>query len=60
MAVPRNRHSNQRKNTRRAHHALKPKQALKCSNCGENKLPHTICQACGAYGNGLMYKAEEE
>ena len=50
MAVPRNRHSNARKNSKRAHHAKKPKGLANCSNCTAPRLPHTICQACGAYG----------
>lgn len=60
MAVPRNRLSNARKNSRRAHHAKAPKHAPSCKSCGEAKLPHTICGACGAYGNGLVYKTEAE
>jgi len=59
MAVPRNRHSNARKNSRRAHHAKKPKVTLTCSNCNQPKLPHVICGSCGAYGNGLNYGSKE-
>nr|WP_268743541.1 50S ribosomal protein L32 [Chlamydia pecorum] len=33
MAVPRNRHSNARKNIRRSHLAKKPRHAAICSNC---------------------------
>jgi large subunit ribosomal protein L32 len=60
MAVPRNRLSNSRKNSKRAHHAKKPKQANKCSNCGSMKLPHVLCTSCGSYGNGLAYGSNEE
>jgi len=60
MAVPRNRLSNARKNSRRAHHAKKPKNTVKCNKCSTAKLPHTICQSCGAYGNGLMYGSTDE
>lgn len=49
MAVPRNRLSNSRKNTKRSHHAKKQKCLASCSNCSSQKLPHTICQACGTY-----------
>ena len=48
MAVPRNRHSNARKNSKRAHHAKKPKCFASCS-CGEKTLPHVVCPACGCY-----------
>ncbi len=50
MAVPRNRLSNARKNSRRAHHAKKPVNSTKCQ-CGAIRLPHTICASCGMYGN---------
>lgn len=60
MAVPRNRHSNARKNTRRAHHAKKAKVTIKCNSCGSSKLPHALCPSCGAYGNGLNYGENQE
>lgn len=60
MAVPRNRTSNQRKNTRRAHHAKKPKSCSPCTNCGTERLPHRICPSCGYYGNRSVLKQEEE
>lgn len=49
MAVPRNRMSNARKNSRRSHHAKKPKQLGRCSHCGCAKLLHTLCAKCGHY-----------
>jgi large subunit ribosomal protein L32 len=59
MAVPRNRHSNARKNTRRAHHALKGTQLNTCSNCGAMCLPHRMCGSCGFYkGRAIKVAAE--
>jgi large subunit ribosomal protein L32 len=58
MAVPRNRHSNARKNSKRAHHAKKPKSTSLCSNCGASKLPHVLCNACGSY-NGRTVVTKE-
>jgi large subunit ribosomal protein L32 len=58
MAVPRNRHSNARKNSKRAHHAKKPKQMASCSTCKSPKLPHVICPACGSY-NGRAVVSKE-
>jgi large subunit ribosomal protein L32 len=49
MAVPRNRLSNARKNSKRSHHAKKPKLLATCENCGIARLPHHSCQACGIY-----------
>ncbi|WP_079989513.1 50S ribosomal protein L32 [Candidatus Protochlamydia phocaeensis] len=51
MAVPRNRMSNARKNSKRAHHAKKPKNLSVCSNCGTPRLSHYSCQACGTYAD---------
>lgn len=60
MAAPRNRHSNARKNTKRAHHAKTPKNTSACPNCGAARLPHTLCQACGNYGGRQVIAREEE
>ena len=54
MAVPRNRHSNARKNSKRSHHAKKPINLIKCKNCGSACLPHVICASCGAYGERIV------
>ncbi len=51
MAVPRNRTSNARKNSRRAHHAKKPKNIFECPNCKVYKVSHVACAACGQYDN---------
>lgn len=50
MAVPRNRMSNARKNSKRAHHAKKPKHLATCSQCGIARRPHFSCSGCGSYG----------
>jgi len=60
MAVPRNRMSNARKNSKRAHHAKKPKIATPCSNCGSSRLPHRICSSCGHYAGRAIFKQEEQ
>lgn len=56
MAVPRNRLSNARKNSKRSHHAKKPKQLSTCTNCGGPHLPHVSCKACGAYAGNVPEK----
>lgn len=38
-----------RTHRRRAHDALKPVKLVRCDNCGELKLPHTVCPSCGYY-----------
>ena len=51
MAVPRNRHSNARKNIKRSHHAKVKKNLCICGNCKKTIMPHRICNFCGFYGN---------
>ncbi|MFA6916176.1 MAG: 50S ribosomal protein L32 [Parachlamydiales bacterium] len=59
MAVPRNRHSTARKNSKRSHHAKKPVHTSKCTNCGAEHRPHRICPSCGTYkGSVVVQKAE--
>lgn len=55
MAVPRNRTSNAKKNSRRAHHAKKPKNLSACSNCAKPRMPHRMCPSCGHYDGKPVY-----
>jgi large subunit ribosomal protein L32 len=50
MAVPKKRTSKMRKNMRRAHDHLTFTAAVDlCPSCGEIKLLHRVCMACGSY-----------
>lgn len=49
MAVPRNRHSTARKNSKRAHHAKKPVHFVACKNCDAPSQLHRVCPSCGQY-----------
>ena len=50
MAVPKRKVSKARRDTRRnSHWKLELPTLVKCSNCGEFKLPHRVCKACGTY-----------
>lgn len=50
MAVPKKRTSKSRKGMRRSHHAIKHTAAAElCPSCGELKLRHHVCAACGTY-----------
>jgi large subunit ribosomal protein L32 len=49
MAVPKKKISKARRNSRRAHDALKASAHAECPNCGELKRPHHVCAACGYY-----------
>ena len=56
MPNPKHRHSKTRRDLRRAHDFLKPKQTSKCPECGWDKLPHRVCPSCGHY-KGVQVKA---
>jgi len=49
MAVPKKKVTQSRRNNRRSHHALVAASLNECPNCGEVKLPHHVCGACGFY-----------
>ena len=57
MAVPKKKISKSRRDMRRAHHALKLAGSVECPNCGELKLPHHICGACGHYKDREVFEA---
>jgi large subunit ribosomal protein L32 len=58
MAVPKRKTSPSKRNMRRSHDALKPVQYQECPDCGELKLPHNICIACGHYKGREILKSE--
>ena len=49
MAVPKKRSSRSVRGMRRAHHALEITPAVEICECGETKLRHHLCEACGRY-----------
>jgi large subunit ribosomal protein L32 len=59
MAVPRNRLSNSRKNSKRSHHAKSKKHLIACSKCSKKILPHCVCEHCGCY-NDKQYIVNEK
>ena len=58
MAVPKRKVSPSRRGMRRAHDALKPEPFQECSNCGELKRQHNMCQACGHYNGREILSIE--
>lgn len=61
MAVPKKKTSPSRRSMRRAHDALKKVASMECPQCGERKLPHHICPACGQYkGRQVLEKPVDE
>jgi large subunit ribosomal protein L32 len=56
MAVPKKKTSKSKRNMRRAHDALKPLNLCPCSKCGAPRLPHSVCETCGTYGDKTIPK----
>ena len=60
--APQRRISKTRKRQRRSHFALDNPSMMVCPNCGEVKLAHTVCKACGYYAGKQVkeIKVKEE
>lgn len=60
MAVQQNRKTRSKRGMRRSHDSLTPKNSNECPNCGELKLPHHVCGACGHYAGREVVRAADE
>lgn len=49
MAVPKRRHSHQRKNKRKSQWKVSAPTTIVCPHCGQSKRPHRVCLHCGHY-----------
>ena len=56
MGVPKSKITRSKRGLRRAHDGIISRQYGECSNCGELKLSHHVCDACGYYGSGNKQK----
>jgi large subunit ribosomal protein L32 len=60
MAVPKSKVSKQRRNKRRsAHWKLAAPNLTACSKCGELKLSHQMCLACGTYNGRVVIAGDD-
>jgi large subunit ribosomal protein L32 len=57
--LPKKKISRGRRDRRRAHHALKSRNLVQCSNCGESRLPHHVCGNCGFYQGREIIEIEQ-
>lgn len=61
MANPRRKHSKARSRHRRAqyYNRLEAPTTKECPNCGETKLMHRACPACGQYRGRQILEQKE-
>jgi large subunit ribosomal protein L32 len=57
---PKRKHSSGRRDRRRGHDGLTALNLVACSNCGELRLPHTVCPSCGHYQGREVVTVEKE
>jgi len=57
---PKRKHSKGRRDRRRSQDALQAINLVQCSNCGEMRLPHTVCSNCGHYQGREVIAVEKE
>ncbi|MFP6564709.1 MAG: 50S ribosomal protein L32 [Myxococcota bacterium] len=60
MAVPKQKTSKAKRDSRRAHDALPAPTRSRCPQCEAPKLPHRICSACGTYRDRKVIRGEED
>ena len=57
---PKRKLSKGRRDRRRAHDFLTTSNLVQCSNCGEMRMPHTVCPNCGFYQGREVVAMEKE
>ncbi len=60
MPNPHSRHSRCRRDKRRANWKGTIPMLIKCSDCGEPKLPHRVCTSCGHYNGRKVIEIVEK
>jgi large subunit ribosomal protein L32 len=58
MAVPKKKTSPANRNKRPTHQARNVPSFQECKNCGELKIPHNLCTACGHYNGREVVSSE--
>ncbi len=59
MAVPKRKKSKSKRDMRRTHQKTDGPNLSTCPECGEAKLPHHACPACGYYKGRKVIETEE-
>lgn len=59
MGAPKKKTTRLKRGHRRSHHHVKSGAFVKCNNCGELKIPHSVCPACGYYKKEQVLEVSE-
>jgi large subunit ribosomal protein L32 len=59
-ALPKRKIQQGRRNRRRSHLALKPRQLVACAQCHEPHMPHHVCPNCGTYNGVEVIEVKEK
>lgn len=60
MAVPKRKTSKARRDKRRSSHwKLDEPGIVACPNCGEYRMPHRVCRACGYYNGRKVLEVKK-
>lgn len=60
MAIPANKVSNARRNSRRANWKLSLPGIAECPHCHESMLAYRVCKNCGYYGGKKVIEIKED
>ena len=60
MPVPKRKTSKSKRDKRRTHQKIDAPNVSVCPECGESKLPHHACLACGSYKGRTVIETDEE
>lgn len=61
MAVPKQKVSKARRNSRKANWKISTPSIVECPHCHEPKEPHKVCKKCGYYdGKAIVEKKEKK
>jgi large subunit ribosomal protein L32 len=60
VPLPKRKLSKGRRDRRRSQDFLTAINLVQCSNCGEMRLPHTVCPNCGHYQGREVISMEKE
>ena len=59
MPVPKRKTSKSKRDKRRTHQKTAAPNTVECPQCGDSKLPHHACPACGSYKGRDVVEVEE-